>query len=113
MQAEVQARLVKYLTEKTGKSEKQLPNQVILSDLPPDLQRDVKNLRKRVMAEIAPLIAEQTRGTQMLLQATSHVERLELFKNMIEAEQKRLVARRTLKATLVALGVDDDADDFP
>lgn len=104
VQAEVQARLVKYLSEKTGERDfSQLPNTVNLSDLPADLQRDVKNLRERVMDDVSPLVDEQTRGVQRLLQAESHAERLRLFLSMIENENRRLIARRTLRATIASL----------
>ena len=46
VQQDVQNRLIKYLSEKNGGSgDKQLPQSVNLSELPADLQRDVRTLR--------------------------------------------------------------------
>jgi len=112
VQAEVQARLVKYLSEKTGQRDlTQLPNTINLSDLPADLQRDVKNLRERVLRDVAPLVQEQTRGVQRLLQADSHAQRLRLFLTMVDGEKRRLIARRTLKATLSAIAAQKRPSD--
>jgi len=105
VQQDVQNRLIKYLTDKSGGEAKagELPQSVNLSELPPDLQRDVKNLRERVMDDVAPLVDEQTRGIQTLLQAESHADRLDLFLDMVNKEKSRLTARKTLKATLASL----------
>jgi len=110
VQQDVQNRLIKYLSEQGGTKGKgegskggELPQSVNLSELPPDLQRDVKNLRERVMDDVAPLVDEQTKGIQRLLQAESHGDRLQLFLDMINSEKSRLTARKTLRSTLASL----------
>ena len=74
-----------------------------LSELPPDIQRDVRTLRDRVMDDVAPLVDEQTRGVQRLLQSESHAARLDLFEAMVRNEKNRLLARKTLRSTLASL----------
>ena len=104
VQQDVQNRLIKYLSEKTGGSgDKQLPQSVNLSELPADLQRDVRTLRDRVMEDVGPLVEEQTAGVQRLVQASSHAERLRLFERMVANEKNRLLARKTLRNTLASL----------
>ena len=104
VQQDVQNRLIKYLSEKNGGSgDKQLPQSVNLSELPADLQRDVRTLRDRVMEDVGPLVEEQTAGVQRLVQASSHAERLRLFERMVANEKNRLLARKTLRNTLASL----------
>ncbi|CAH0379145.1 unnamed protein product [Pelagomonas calceolata] len=104
VQQDVQNRLIKYLSEKNGGSgDKQLPQSVNLSELPADLQRDVRTLRDRVMEDVGPLVEEQTSGVQRLVQASSHAERLRLFERMVANEKNRLLARKTLRNTLASL----------
>lgn len=101
---EVQAKLVAYLADKTGQRDvSKLPNSVNMSELPSDLQRELKSISERVLDDVSPLVDEQTKGVQRLLQATSHTDRLKLFLDMVENEKRRLIARRTLKATIASL----------
>jgi len=111
VQQDVQNRLIKYLSDKSGSEDaSQLPQSVNLSELPPDIQRDVRTLRDRVMDDVAPLVDEQTRGVQRLLQCESHAARLDLFEAMVRNEKNRLLARKTLRSTLASLE-DKFADD--
>ena len=82
-----------------------------LSELPPDIQRDVRTLRDRVMDDVAPLVDEQTKGVQRLLQCGSHGDRLALFEDMVRNEKNRLLARKTLRSTLASL--EDKFKDGP
>jgi len=101
----------RYLSDKSGSEDaSQLPQSVNLSELPPDIQRDVRTLRDRVMDDVAPLVDEQTRGVQRLLQCESHAARLDLFEAMVRNEKNRLLARKTLRSTLASLE-DKFADD--
>jgi len=103
VQQDVQNRLIKYLSDKNAGDSKEMPQSVNLSELPPDLQRDVRTLRDRVMEDVGPLVEEQTTGVQRLVQASSHAERLQLFERMVANEKSRLTARKTLKNTLASL----------
>jgi len=104
VQQDVQNRLLKYLAGKDGSDGgKPLPQSVNLSELPADLQRDVRTLRDRVMDDVAPLVDEQTTGVQRLLQAPSHSDRLDLFERMVTNEKNRLLARKALRSTLASL----------
>jgi hypothetical protein len=103
VQQDVQNRLIKYLSDKNAGDSKEMPQSVNLSELPPDLQRDVRTLRDRVMEDVGPLVEEQTAGVQRLVQASSHAERLQLFERMVANEKSRLTARKTLKNTLASL----------
>ncbi|KAJ1456872.1 hypothetical protein M885DRAFT_481987 [Pelagophyceae sp. CCMP2097] len=104
VKADLNARLAKFLADKADKDRSgdkaKPPQSVNLSDLPGELQRDFRSLRDRVMEDVGPLVEEQTTGIQRLLQAPSHAERLRRFRNTVETEEKRLLAKRTLMEAL-------------
>jgi len=108
IQLQVQKRLIDFLTEQQQQAGETgaLPKAINLSDLPAELQQEVRNLRKRVLDDVADIVDETTNGMQRLLQARSHLDRLRLFHSVLNNEQRRLIARKSLKDALSGLGDD-------
>ena len=73
--------------------------EVRLADLPEDLLVEIQGIQSRFREELDALDSDP-RGTrtQLLLQCESHGDRLALFRESLEREQKRLAARSTLKS---------------
>lgn len=103
MQKEFQERLVEYLKKETGKTgkaggEEELPSAIGFQDLSPELQEELLDLQKRMTAELRPLMLEQTLSMQKILEAADHEGRVELMRYFVDAERKRLQAKKTLKS---------------
>mmetsp|Transcript_13007 Transcript_13007/g.27637 ORF Transcript_13007/g.27637 Transcript_13007/m.27637 type:complete len:483 (+) Transcript_13007:189-1637(+) len=104
MQKEFQERLVEYLKKEMGKedgtegSDDELPSAIGFQDLSPELQSELIDLQKRMTAELKPLLLEQTLSMQKILEAADHEERVELMRYFVDAERKRLQAKKTLKS---------------
>ena len=49
-------------------------------------------------AELKPLLLEQTLSMQKILEAANHDERVELMRYFVDAERKRLAAKKMLKS---------------
>lgn len=101
MQKEFQERLVEYLKKEMGDGDKpgeELPSAIGFQDLSPELQNELVDLQKRMTAELKPLLLEQTLSMQKILEAADHEERVELMRYFVEAERKRLQAKKTLKS---------------
>lgn len=101
MQKEFQERLVEYLKKSTdvgdGKGGEELPSAIGFQDLSPELQVELIDLQKRMTAELKPLMLEQTLSMQKILEAADHEERVALMHYFVDAERKRLQAKKTLK----------------
>lgn len=67
------------------------------TDLSPSLQQEVQDLQKRIAVELEPLILESTLTIQKILEADDHKERLGLVRYFVDAERKRLEARKVLQ----------------
>ena len=78
------------------------------SDLSPALQNEVKDLQKRMTVELEPLVLESTLTMQKILEAKDHAERVNLLRFFIDAERKRLEARKVLQGMFT----DDSAEDI-
>jgi hypothetical protein len=65
-------------------------------DLSEALQREVKELQKRMAVELQPLVLESTLTMQKLLETESHEARCRLLQFFIEAERKRLSTKKSL-----------------
>lgn len=104
MQKEFQERLVEYLKEEMGDGdgdkvgEEELPSAIGFQDLSPELQSELVDLQKRMTEELQPLLLEQTLSMQKILEAADHEERVELVRYFVDAERKRLQAKKTLKS---------------
>jgi len=104
MQKEFQERLVEYLKKEMGSGdggkagEEELPSAIGFQDLSPELQTELIDLQKRMTSELKPLLLEQTLSMQKILEAADHYERVELMRYFVDAERKRLQAKKTLKS---------------
>ena len=103
MQQEFQEKLVEFLKKdmgpsKEGAEEEELPSAIGFSDLSPELQTELVELQKRMSQELKPLLLEQTLSMQKILEAVDHEDRVELMRYFVDAERKRLSAKKTLKS---------------
>jgi Lon protease-like protein len=121
MQKEFQERLVDYLRKDmekksgggggegggsgggaSGASKKsggeELPSAIGFQDLSPELQSELIDLQKRMTNELRPLMLEQTLSMQKILEAADHEGRVGLMTYFVEAERKRLQAKKMLKS---------------
>ncbi|EJK76736.1 hypothetical protein THAOC_01486 [Thalassiosira oceanica] len=99
MQKEFQERLVDYLKKDMGKEgDEELPSAIGFQDLSPELQKELIDLQKRMTAELKPLLMEQTLSMQKILEAEDHKGRVDLMLYFVNAERKRLQAKKTLKS---------------
>jgi len=114
LQREFQDKLLKFLTKEKGVKEEELPSAIGFTDLSPDLQREVQDLQKRMSVELEPLVLESTLTMQKILEAKDHSERVELLRFFVEAEKKRLEARKILQGMFTgdATGLDESFDVF-
>lgn len=81
------------------------------SDLTPALQKEVKELQKRMAVELEPLILESTLTMQKLLEAKDHSERVKLMQYFIDAETKRLTTKKTLKGMFATASLEQVVKD--
>jgi hypothetical protein len=65
-------------------------------DLSAALQKEVKELQKRMAVELQPLVLESTLTMQKLLETETHEARCRLLQFFIEAERKRLSTKKSL-----------------
>lgn len=103
MQKEFQEKLVEFLKKEMGsdkgkdEKEEELPSAIGFQDLSPELQSELVELQQRMSRELKPLLLEQTLSMQKILEAQDHDERVELMRYFVDAERKRLEAKKTLK----------------
>lgn len=81
------------------------------SDLTPALQKEVKELQKRMAVELEPLVLESTLTMQKLLEAKDHSERLKLMRFFVEAETKRLTTKKALQGMFATASKDEPVKD--
>lgn len=102
LQKEFQEKLVTFLKKEMGDTgdgeEKELPSAIGFQDLSPDLQIELQTLQQRMTAELKPLLLEQTLSMQKILEAEDHDGRIELMRYFVDAERKRLSAKKTLQS---------------
>ena len=75
-----------------------MPSAIGFQDLSPELQNELVELQKRMTSELEPLLLEQTLSMQKILEANDHDDRVELMRYFVDAERKRLQAKKTLKS---------------
>ena len=66
-------------------------------DLTPELQKEVKELQKRMAVELQPLVLEQSLTMQKILEAQDHKARCRLLKYFMDAETRRLESKKSIK----------------
>ena len=104
LQRDFQAKLQEFLKTEKGLNEKELPSSISFQDLSEELQREVQNLQKRMAVDLEPLILESTLTMQKILEAEDHEARCELLRYFIDAERKRLNAKKTLQGMFASSG---------
>ena len=97
LQADFQAKLQEFLKKDKGMSESELPSFIGFQDLSPSLQKEVQELQARVAVELEPLVLESTLTMQKILETKDHPERVRLLQYFVDAERKRLDAKKFLK----------------
>lgn len=110
MQKEFQEKLVEFLKKEMGDGdeEQELPSAIGFQDLSPELQNELADLQKRMTSELKPLLLEQTLSMQKILEANDHDERVELMRYFVDAERRRLQAKKTLKSMFGGGAVTDE-----
>jgi len=119
MQADLQRKLVEYLTEKGGSSGADGPlyvgevdgiDTVDFDELSQDLQEEFQLVQGRSMEELGPLALEKAIIMQRIVQAESYTERIKLLRECVESERRRLEAKKML-GSLSLDGVDSTGAD--
>lgn len=111
LQREFQDKLLKFLTKEKGVKEEELPSAIGFTELSPALQKEVQDLQKRMSVELEPLVLESTLAMQKILEAANHKERVILLKFFIDAERKRLEARKLLQGMFIPSDDTDETED--
>ena len=104
MQMEFQEKLLEFLKKERGLDENELPSAIGFEDLSPQLQQEVQDLQKRIAEELQPLVLESTLAIQKILEADGHEDRCTLLAYFIDAEKKRLDAKKQLQGMFGGIG---------
>mmetsp|Transcript_8997 Transcript_8997/g.13620 ORF Transcript_8997/g.13620 Transcript_8997/m.13620 type:complete len:497 (+) Transcript_8997:117-1607(+) len=107
MQMEFQEKLLDFLKKEKGLEENELPSAIGYNDLSPALQDEVQELQKRMAVELQPLVLESTLAIQKILEADGHEARCNLLKHFMDAEKKRLEAKKQLQSMFGGISIDD------
>ena len=100
MQREIQKEVVAYLKSNSIDNDKvNSRGEMRLEDLPEALASEIRSIQKRYREELEASESDPY-GLQFqaLLQANSHSERLDVLKEILSAERKRLAARASLQS---------------
>lgn len=108
MQMEFQEKLLDFLKKEKGLEENELPSAIGYNDLSPALQNEVQELQKRMAVELQPLVLESTLAIQKILEADGHEARCNLLKLFMDAEKKRLEAKKQLQSMFGGISIDDE-----
>jgi len=95
MQREFQTKLIKYLTKQGGSGK--LPDVVNIDELPEELQQEVRSLQSRMSDDLMPMQARDGFDMQLMIEASSHSDRLRILRGLVQNERRRLEAKKTLK----------------
>ena len=119
MQADLQRKLVEYLSEKGGSSGSDGPlyvgeddgiDTVDFDELSQDLQEEFQLVQGRSIEELGPLALEKAIQMQRIVQAGSYTERINLLRECVDGERRRLEAKQML-GSLSFDGVDSRGAD--
>jgi len=112
MQADLQRKLVEYLSEKGSSSGTDGPlylgevsETIDFDELTEDLQEEFQLVQGRSMEELGPLALEKAIIMQRIVQAESYTERINLLRECVDGERRRLQAKKML-GSLSLDGVD-------
>lgn len=130
MQSEFQASLVEFLAREEGEGgglealggsggqnndddegdDIAIEGTIDFDDLSPELQREFQLIQVRSAEELAPLALERAVQMQRMVQAESYEERLIVLRDCVEAERRRLVAKKALRFALKNAGGGGNGD---
>jgi hypothetical protein len=123
MQSELQAKLVEYLADEGGLGDSgrgiggyvnakhaegdsvmegggyvEVGETIDFEDLSPELQQEFQLVQARATEELGPLALERAIQMQCIVQAESYSERLDLLRECVDTERRRLEAKKMLKS---------------
>jgi hypothetical protein len=103
---------VKTLTEEDGDDDEDSddddePETVDFDELSPELQHEFLSVQARATEELGPVAFERTVMMQCIVQAESYVERLNLLRECVDNERRRLEARKLLQSVFGDGNLDD------
>ena len=130
MQSDLQSRLVDYMTNKgqgnnslggyftkyaeedaedgTGPGNSMEGETIDFEDLSPELQDEFQLVQARATEELGPLALERAIQMQRIVQAESYEERLDLLRECVDNERRRLEAKKMLQT----LAFDNDTSNY-
>ncbi|KAL7503981.1 hypothetical protein ACHAXN_003188 [Cyclotella atomus] len=100
IQSDLQAELMEYLSETRGEAqydEDTGQETIDFDDLPPDLQDEYIESQGRAIEECGPAALQRAIQLQRIVQAENDAERLNVLKECIDEEKRRLLAKKMLK----------------
>eukprot|EP00580_Thalassiosira_gravida_P014687 CAMPEP_0201681306 /NCGR_PEP_ID=MMETSP0494-20130426/51046_1 /ASSEMBLY_ACC=CAM_ASM_000839 /TAXON_ID=420259 /ORGANISM="Thalassiosira gravida, Strain GMp14c1" /LENGTH=857 /DNA_ID=CAMNT_0048165047 /DNA_START=288 /DNA_END=2861 /DNA_ORIENTATION=+ len=100
-----------YFSEKYGSEENEdvMEGETIdFEDLSPELQQEFQLIQARATTELGPLALERAIQMQRIVQAGSYTERLDLLRECVDNERRRLEAKRMLRS--LGLGQPSSGD---
>ena len=107
MQSDLQSRLVEFLSERGSSSSDYFLGEessmegaetIDFEDLSLDLQQEFQLVQARATEELGPLALERAIQMQRIVQADSYTERLDLLRECVDNERRRLEAKKMLKS---------------
>ena len=107
MQSDLQSRLVEFLSERGSSSSDYFLGEegsmegaetIDFEDLSLDLQQEFQLVQARATEELGPLALERAIQMQRIVQANSYTERLDLLRECVDNERRRLEAKKMLKS---------------
>jgi molybdopterin converting factor small subunit len=97
LQRDFQAKLQEFLKKEKGMKEKELPSSISFQDLSEELQKEVQNLAKENGDRPRTFDSRIYINNAKILEAEDHEARCVLLRYFIDAERKRLNAKKTLQ----------------
>lgn len=113
MQREIQQEVVSYLKNNDIDNEKvNARGEMRLEDLPEGLRAEIQSIQRRYREELEAMESDPY-GLQFqaMVQTSSHKERLEVFRGIVDTERKRLAARQTLQSMFKGIGDGEKKDE--
>ena len=115
MQSDLQSKLVEYLAERDNYSGPgggvelegsiesisgllEEAETIDFDDLSPQLQQEFQFIQARATEELGPLALERAIQMQRIVQAESYAERLDVLRECVDTERRRLEAKKMLKS---------------
>ena len=119
MQKDLQTKLAEFLSKGGGDLSEKLEATdddsgaltIDFEDLSPELQQELQLVQARAMEELGPLALERAINMQRIVQACEYDERLNILKECVDNERRRLEAKKMLHSALdkSSDGIDDSS----